>query len=232
MIHTWGWIKYKEASMGTTNDKINIKDEISIPYRSSDYCQATSTNPVYPTQDCQSVFAYWNLKGCPLQVHSHCYNYKGLVRPVLEYVSAVSSPHQEKLIKSLEAVQRRSARRIFRDFRPTASASSLVSNPNLQPLEDRRTTNKGRLYVQSNEWSCWLKSNWGGTDIDSQRSHLPKANQTIPEFPIPEQTFTCTRSSFPRPSDCGVVFHRRDPVLTDTPAAFKAAVEGWVRPTQ
>ena len=90
------------------------------------------------------------LKGCPPQVHSHCF--KGLVRPVLEYASVVCSPHQQKLIKSLEAVQRCSARRIFRDFKPTTSASSLVSNLNLQPLEDRRIINF--IYIQSNEYPC------------------------------------------------------------------------------
>ena len=58
-----------------------------------------------------SIPIYISLKGCPATVHSQCY--KSLVRPVLEYSSAVWDPHQKNLKSDPEMVQRRAARRTF-----------------------------------------------------------------------------------------------------------------------
>ena len=76
-------------------------------------------------------------------MQTHCY--KGLARPVLEYASPIWDPHQQYLINTLEAVQRRTARRITRDFSPTTSATALVSSLQLQPLRARRQVDKAAL---------------------------------------------------------------------------------------
>ena len=90
-----------------------------------------------------SAFIYRNLRGCPEAVHSHCF--KSLARPLLEYASPVWDPHQANHINTLEAVQRRAARRITRDFRPTSSATALVARLNLQPLQERRHIDKAAM---------------------------------------------------------------------------------------
>ena len=77
-----------------------------------------------------SAFIHRNLRGCPHSVQTKCF--KTLVRPVLNYSSSVWDPPQQYLSDNLEMVQRRSARRILRDFRPTTSASKLVSGLELE----------------------------------------------------------------------------------------------------
>ena len=90
-----------------------------------------------------SAFLARNLKGCPQQTQSQCF--KAIVRPVLEYASPIWDPHQKTHVDSLEAVQRRAARRITKNFSREASASALVSELNLQPLQQRRQTSKAVL---------------------------------------------------------------------------------------
>ena len=90
-----------------------------------------------------SAFVYRNLKGCPTDVQLHCY--KGLVRPVLEYASPVWDPHQQTLIDTLEAVQKRSARRITKNFDPRASTSEMVKNLGLPTLRERRKIDKSAM---------------------------------------------------------------------------------------
>ena len=63
------------------------------------------------------------------------------MRPVLEYSSPVWDPDQKNHIDGIEAVQRRTARRITRDFSRN-SASDLVASLNLPPLQLRRQTDK------------------------------------------------------------------------------------------
>ena len=82
-----------------------------------------------------SAFIYRNHKGCPPQVHSHCY--KGLVHPaMLEYASVLCI---KILSHSLETVQNCYARRLLKDFNPTTGTSALISKLKLEPLQDRRT---------------------------------------------------------------------------------------------
>ena len=68
-----------------------------------------------------------------------------MVRPLVEYSAPVWDPHQQTLIDRLEMTQRRSARRILRDFRPTSSATALVAKLNLPPLKQRRTAAKATM---------------------------------------------------------------------------------------
>ena len=79
-----------------------------------------------------SAFVYRNLRGSPRTVQTACY--KTLVRPTLEYASPVWDPHQQNLTNDIEKVQRRAARRICSDFRPTTSASALFTKLELSPL--------------------------------------------------------------------------------------------------
>ena len=57
--------------------------------------------------------------------------YKALVRPLLEY------SHTATLIKSMEAVQRRAARFVYRRYQRTSSVSAMITELQWQPLAER-----------------------------------------------------------------------------------------------
>ena len=94
-----------------------------------------------------SAFVTRNLQGCPEKVQAHCF--RGLVRPVLEYASSVWDPHQRYLINLLESVQRRTARRIVRDYRATTSCSELLSRLNIPLLGARRQLSKATMLYKA-----------------------------------------------------------------------------------
>ena len=89
-----------------------------------------------------SAFIHRNLKGCPEKTQTHCF--KSLVRPILEYASAVWDPHLQKDIDTLEKTQKRAARRISNNYSCQTSASGLVNNIGLEKLHVRRKKDKLR----------------------------------------------------------------------------------------
>ena len=58
--------------------------------------------------------------------------YQSLVRPQLEYASAVCDPHTGELTDKVEMVQRRAARWTVHDFARTTSVTALLSQLNWQ----------------------------------------------------------------------------------------------------
>ena len=64
--------------------------------------------------------------------------YKTLVRPRLEYASTAWSPQTAGKKKQLEAVQRKAARFVSRDYRRETSSEELVNHLNWDTLETRR----------------------------------------------------------------------------------------------
>ena len=54
--------------------------------------------------------------------------YITLVRPILEYASAVWDPYQQYLIDNMEMIQRQAARWVKQDYRLTSSISDMINN--------------------------------------------------------------------------------------------------------
>ena len=64
--------------------------------------------------------------------------YKAYVRPCLEYASSVWDPHQHNHTNRIEAIQRRAARFVMRDYRRTSSVSTMLDELKWPLLERRR----------------------------------------------------------------------------------------------
>ena len=77
-----------------------------------------------------------NLASCSAVVKERAY--LTLVRPVCEYGSVAWSPYTQKDINCVEFVQRRAARFVCNDYRPTSSVNTMLSNLGWQDLEKRR----------------------------------------------------------------------------------------------
>ena len=87
-----------------------------------------------------------NLSACKRDVKEAAY--VGLVRPLLEYASAIWDPHTASLSAEIEKVQRRAARFAlsnYYNYEPGA-VTSLLNKLNWTPLKKRRTLNRLCLF--------------------------------------------------------------------------------------
>ena len=85
------------------------------------------------------AFLQRNLKGCPRDVKSQCYN--SYVRPIVEYAPVVRDPVGEgnqQLNYQVEMVQPRAARFVTGDWRETSSVSAMIKQEGWEPLDTCR----------------------------------------------------------------------------------------------
>ena len=166
-----------------------------------------------------SAFINRNLKGCSTQIQAHCY--KTITRPVLEYASTIWDPHQKSLTNQIEMVQRRTARRIMRDFRQTSSASEMVKRLELQNLKQRRENDKTTMLykivngmVDITAPPGLLVPAYRSTRGHQKKFQIPRCNTDVYKF-----------SFFPSAIRC---WNNLPTETVDTPSlpAFKRAVEG------
>ena len=64
--------------------------------------------------------------------------YKTLVRPPVEYVSSVWSPHTDKNISKIEMIQRRAARSVKNNYSTYDSVSDMLDNLGWRSFENKR----------------------------------------------------------------------------------------------
>ena len=77
-----------------------------------------------------------NLHSCPRDLRATAF--QSLVRPHLEYCSSVWDPHTKDLVDRIEAIQRRGARFVFKDYRWTSSVTEMLNKLEWIPLQERR----------------------------------------------------------------------------------------------
>ena len=71
------------------------------------------------------------------------FQFKGMVRPILEYGSSVLDPHPDKLQEELEKVQNRAARFVTRNYvYETGSMAGIFGQLKWEPLKKRRKDNR------------------------------------------------------------------------------------------
>ena len=117
--------------------------------------------------------------------------YIALVRPTVEYASALWDPHLQKDKHKLEMVQRRSARYVTNRYRNRSSVTDMIEQLKWTPLEERRKNARlTMLYKISNQ------------EVNVAASHklVPpdriSRNMGINSFQIPQCNTTTRKESF------------------------------------
>jgi hypothetical protein len=77
-----------------------------------------------------------NLRACTKEIKNLAYC--SLVRPSLEYCSAVWDPHTTELTSKLEAVQRRAARFVLNKYERLSSVTNMLQDLHWSTLDNRR----------------------------------------------------------------------------------------------
>ena len=87
-----------------------------------------------------------NVRHCPRSIKDMAY--KTILRPKLEYASAVWDPSTEENIRKLKAVWKRAARFVCNSYRQTASVSSMLNELSWPLLEQRRAEARLGLFYR------------------------------------------------------------------------------------
>ena len=132
-----------------------------------------SAKKAYSTQ----AFLQHNIKSCPKKIKAQCFT--TFVRPVLEYAFTVWAPHHKSDIDKLEAVQRRAARLVMRDYHRTSSVTNMLCQLNWPTLQ--HCTNVSKLVMLYK-----IKHR----TVDVPPGHLLLLNKRTDERPQPDTCIT------------------------------------------
>ena len=75
--------------------------------------------------------------------------YVSLVRPHLEYATAVWDPYRQNQVEKLEAIQSRAVRFMKRDYSYNTSMSKLKKSQSLGSLSERRKSHRLQIFYKS-----------------------------------------------------------------------------------
>ena len=89
-------------------------------------------------------FVKRNLYRCSAE--TKCLAYTSIVRPLLEYGSAVWDPYLQKNIHSIEMVQQRAARWVKSDYRYNSSVTSMLEDLQWPSLQHRQYVTRLKLF--------------------------------------------------------------------------------------
>ena len=105
---------------------------------STDLSWNSHINNIYAKANCTISFLRRNIHSCPKEVKRNAYT--TLVRPSVEYASAVWDPYTRNQINQLEQVQRRAARFVNNNFynREPGAVTAMLSELSWETLEQRR----------------------------------------------------------------------------------------------
>ena len=84
-----------------------------------------------------------NLRSCKKEIKLQCY--KTYVRPILEYSSPVWDTNNQKVIKTIESVQRKAVRFIMNDYNRDSSVTNMMNKMDLDYMETTRKVKKLKL---------------------------------------------------------------------------------------
>lgn len=125
-----------------------------------------------------------NLYSCSPSVKEAAY--KSLVRPKLEYCASVWDPYHQDYKNRLEAVQRRAARFVCKDFRRKSSVSTMIANLGWKSLEERRAVSRLALLYKATHHQVAINvdhhlSSSEGKKITTRKSSAVSFNHLAPK---------------------------------------------------
>ena len=119
--------------------------------------------------------------------------YKAYVRPILEYACSVWDPHNDKLVKSLEAVQRRAARWVCQRYRRTSSVDDMLTGLEWPTLESRRRRARLTTFFKYHSKHISINSKFAPSADPSRRR---ARNSNSQSYPIPSNRTDYRKFSF------------------------------------
>ena len=99
----------------------------------SPHCSTTSKKA-----ECTRAFLQRNLASTPQPIKKQCYTTLLVLRPILEYASAVWDPHCQSDIQKLELIQRRYARFTCGDYSRESSVTEMLQTLGWDTMAERR----------------------------------------------------------------------------------------------
>ena len=90
-----------------------------------------------------------NLNSCTEDIKSMAY--KTLVRPTIEYCSAVWDPHTQEQIHQLESIQKRAARFVKKDYSRQSSITQILKDLDWPSLQTRRKIDRLTILQKARE---------------------------------------------------------------------------------
>jgi hypothetical protein len=115
-----------------------------------------------------------NLHSCPKQTKESAY--KTLVRPLVEYTSAVWDPHTKDLTNQIEMIQRRAARFVCNDYtsRSPGCVTDMLNSLEWESLANRRKIRRLTIFQQARLGHLSLPTGNLLQPVQRQSRHLHK----------------------------------------------------------